>query len=572
MQTRLKVPHLATIIASAALAIVIAGVVALAPANAEASTPNVPANVSGTRNQQTITVTWDAVAGMNYKIDHTNDDKRSWQKSGGSYSCDSSKCTYTINGTWLNADYTFRVRACNADGCSSWAHSNLVPGANRPNLPSYVGTKHKGSKVKFWYPKPHGGASTYDVVVSTDNRKSWRRLATGYRQNVGHIANANAGKTYIIAVRACNHDNNSNRRCAHGWRNSAAAQSPRPSTVANVFATYTGTQLTGEWPAAKGATKYHATYSCQPGQSLAFGQDNANIPATETSRTITVEHPSGCWVSVRAGNAHGWSPWRDSKPSALLAPPTDLSATTSTSHGTTGGTITATWTAGQNAVGYNVNYRADSGSSQRVASNIEKTEHTGTVTKEKMHTVSVQSVNSGGGSAWVDHRPYWLWVHEVGKDNAKMLARGPALTLPNDSLHYKNNREGNTCKELVFSSGSSWVNAKNIHPGQKYVYSLYADSSCTNKLASAEFITLPAIYWYDRSNVQGGQVEIAFFGYNMQQNWSYKANAGPDATCKAPTSNSVDLTGLNTGQEYTYTAYSGKTCGTQVAEVTFTAP
>ena len=113
-------------------------------------------------------------------------------------------------------------------------------------------------------------------------------------------------------------------------------------------------------------------------------------------------------------NVNGWSTWKNSLPAVAPATaPTSLSATASTSYGTAGGTITTTWTAGQHADGYNVNYRADGGQWQRAASNVTATTHTGAVTHAKLYTVAIQSVNDGGGSAWEEHRPAWLRVTDV---------------------------------------------------------------------------------------------------------------------------------------------------------------
>ena len=418
LQARSKVPHLATLIASAALAIVVAGVVALAAPGADASgnAPSAPGGVTASRddnNKQTIKVSWTPVDDMTYNVNHTNDDKRSWQRTKSGHTCNNNGCIYNIHGTWLNADYTFAVQACNASNqCSGWTNSNLVSGAGTPNPPSVVHIKHHGSWVHLWWPKPHGGASTYDIVASKTHKKSWWRLLSGYRQNVAHIKNADPSKTYYIAVRACNHSGNGNTRACSGWRNSAAGLPPPPSSVSKVFATFNGKQLTAKWTAAKGATKYHATYGCQSGQSLAFGDNHWEISGTSRTHTITIasrQTAEGCQVGVRAGNAQGWSAWTNSAPAVQPATaPTNLKATTSTSYGAAGGTITTTWTAGQHADGYNVNYRADGGQWKRVESSHTTTTHTGTVTQDKLHTVAVQSVNDGGGSQWSNYRPAWL--------------------------------------------------------------------------------------------------------------------------------------------------------------------
>ena len=311
---------LSPLVLIAALTAIIAATVAFTPPAEASSPPDAPNNVSGIRTGQTIKVTWTGSTGdTHYNINHTNDDKRSWQLSKSNH--DSSP--YTIHGTWLNADYTFAVQACNASGqCSGWTNSNLVAGASTPNPPSVVNIKHEGDKVKFWWPKPSGGASTYDIVVSKNHKASWSRLFTGYRQNVAHIKNGDASKTYYIGIRACNYSGNGGARACSGWRNSTGAASQAPNSVASISATYTGKSLSATWTSAKGATKYHATYSCKAGQSLAFGNDHRNIAGT--SRTIIMPQSqadaSSCWVSVRAGNANGWSKWKDSAPSQVAIP------------------------------------------------------------------------------------------------------------------------------------------------------------------------------------------------------------------------------------------------------------
>ena len=342
VQTRLGIPAPATLIASAALAIVVAAVVAFAPASAEAAAPVAPNTVSGARSGQTITVDWDAVnSATKYNINHSNDAKRTWQRTkSGHTSCNNNSCEYNVQGTWLNADYTFAVQACDDnDQCSGWKQSSLVPGRNKPNAPSVVHVKHKGTWVKFWWPKPSGGASTYDIVASTNHKASWSRLFTGYRQNVAHITNGDRNKTYYIAVRACNHSGSNGARVCSGWRNSAGAQKLEPNDIASVTATFTGAQLSATWPATPGATKYHATYACRKGQSLAFGDGHTNITGTSrtfkvgTSKTADKATAKGCWVGVRAGNEHGWSKWKNSAPAVQKpAAATNLQVSNSPGH------------------------------------------------------------------------------------------------------------------------------------------------------------------------------------------------------------------------------------------------
>ena len=317
MQTRLKVPHLATIIASTALAIVVTTAVTLAPPQVSGnSPPDAPTNVTAIRSGDGIKIDWDDVHGAaSYNVNHTHNNGRSWHRTKSDVSGNS----HTASNTLSRADYTFAVQACSSSGCSQWANSNQVQATAKPQAPSYVGIKHRGHLVNFWWPMPPGGASTYDLVGSSNHKSSWSRLFTGYRQNKAHIKNAKAHKTYYTAVRACN-----SQGCS-AWTDSPAAHYVNPpGPVSGITTTYTGTQIKGVWNAAARASKYHATYSCKVNQSFALGGDNANIPGNVTQRTVAMPQSladaSKCWVSVRAGNHNGWGPWRNSSPSTVTAP------------------------------------------------------------------------------------------------------------------------------------------------------------------------------------------------------------------------------------------------------------
>ena len=175
----------------------------------------------------------------------------------------------------------------------------------------------QGDKVKFWWPKPSGGASTYDIVVSKNHKKDWSRLATGYRQNVVHIKNADASKTYYIAVQACNHSGENGKRVCSGWRNSAAGKLTPPDPVSSITAWASGDDhrdLNAIWSAVDSSDYYHATYSCKSGESIALGDGHTNIQTN--SRVVDIGKPAdGCWVGVRACYNNGaCSQWRSSAP------------------------------------------------------------------------------------------------------------------------------------------------------------------------------------------------------------------------------------------------------------------
>ena len=73
------------------------------------------------------------------------------------------------------------------------------------------------------------------------------------------------------------------------------------------------------------------------------------------------------------------------------------------------------------------------------------------------------------------------------------------------------------------------------------------------------------------ANVGGTTATLNFNGYSGD--WYYKASDPPDNTCKGPVSGAVkDLTGLDAGTDYQYTAYSDSGCTDTISSVTFATP
>ena len=141
--------------------------------------------------------------------------------------------------------------------------------------------------------------------------------------------------------------------------------------MASVSVTRGDGTLTASWSAPAGATKYHITYSSD-------GKRSWSLAAAEhgsTSITISgAKNESGYVVGVRAGNAHGWSGWRNSASAGPYTPPPTLTPPT-TPPGTpasvyvsrSDGALTARWDAPSGATRYHITYSSNGGGSWTLA-------------------------------------------------------------------------------------------------------------------------------------------------------------------------------------------------------------
>ena len=183
----------------------------------------------------------------------------------------------------------------------------------------------------------------------------------------------------------------------------AAAQSNSPpATPASVNLTRTEGIVTATYPKPAGTAKFHVTYSTDGGHtwhSAASPSDNH----TSTRKTITdADDTKPYIVGVRAGNAHGWSGWRNSPAIAPLPPPATPASVTVTR---ADGTLTATWPAPDGAARYHITYSSDNGQSWSAAAVPSDDYFASSITinnvvNTKPYIVAVRAGNSNGWSGW----------------------------------------------------------------------------------------------------------------------------------------------------------------------------
>ena len=157
------------------------------------------------------------------------------------------------------------------------------------------------------------------MTYTSDGGASWSLAALNHPDASIAIMGVQNDATYIVGVRARNAGGDS------GWRNSEAAgpftppTTTPPSTPSQVKVARSDGSLTASWPAVKGATSYHVTYTSDDGASwnlAALNHPDASITINDVQNDATYI------VAVRARNSAGDSGWRNSEAAGPFVPPT----------------------------------------------------------------------------------------------------------------------------------------------------------------------------------------------------------------------------------------------------------
>ena len=288
------------------------------------SAPNVPSGkpakvgyVSINRVDGAITASWNSVVGADkYHITYSSDNRQSWSLAAGSHA--STSITISVDNQHT---YYVGVRAGKTSGndtlWSGWRNSPSsapwVPADPPPSAPASVTLSRSCNAMSVSW-APVSGATGYDVNVSTNKRKSWKRALSNVTYTSWNFAKWNKNKTYTLAVRA------RNAAGVSGWTNSSTVQPPPVCAVSGLRAV-TGTthgtaggSITTTWNAGQGASAYNVNYRVDGGDWTRIASN-----VSGTTHTGTVSTTSGYTVAVQSVNGGNTSPWRNAGVAWLTA-------------------------------------------------------------------------------------------------------------------------------------------------------------------------------------------------------------------------------------------------------------
>ena len=230
------------------------------------------------------------------------------------------------------------------------------------------------------------------------------------------------------------------------------AQTP-PDTPSSVSVTRADGTLTVSGYSVSSATKYHITYTSNGGKSWNAAASPADNYSASSITISGADNDKAYIVGVRAGNAHGWSGWRNSppaKPFRLPPPAAPSSVTVTRSHGA----LTASWNAVAGATSYHITYTSNKGTSWSLAA-LNHASNSITISgadNSKTYTVGVRARNAHGWSGWRNSPPAGPYLPPAIPSGLKATSGNQRVTLtwdnPSDSSI--------TGYEYQYRAGGSW--------------------------------------------------------------------------------------------------------------------
>ncbi|NQY63588.1 MAG: hypothetical protein HRT38_07590 [Alteromonadaceae bacterium] len=310
----------------------------------------------------TISLSWSAVSGATrYEIEEQLS-ANSW------FSVYSDSTASWSKSEYINGDYTFRVNACDANGCSSFTDvtATVLLNTTTPSVPESIstpeGTNTTGSYTVSWAESTY--ATSYTLRESV-NGGSWAILTSSEATTSQSFSNK-ADATYRYSVSACKNSDCSTY--VESVTFTVSKPAPAPGTPSSISAP-TGTNTTGSynvyWAASSGATSYTLR------QSFNGGSWSTVSTTTGTSKSFSGKGNGSYRYAIRACNSSGCSGYRYSSTFTVSIPvpvpstPSTISAPTGTN---TTGSYTVSWGSSSGATSYSLRQSFNGGSWSTVAS------------------------------------------------------------------------------------------------------------------------------------------------------------------------------------------------------------
>lgn len=324
--------------------------------------PGVPQNLSASDGEYLdhVLVTWSSVRGASwYELFQATEEDGEYEKIG-----ETPSTTFTDSAAQPNTLYWYRVRACNAFGCSALSSADSgywlaqAPPPAPQNVSASDGTFSDRVRVTW---TASLGAGSYEIWRSDVQAADYFKIAEAFGTSYDDTT-VIRGRTYWYKVKACNQYGCS----AFSPADSGQAALNALSAPANVSAS-DGTfsdRVRVTWSAVPGAARYEVhRATAQAGTYELLAETTAT---TYDDTTVTVG--ATYWYKVRAWNVLGYSDFSEPDPGYASAPGGGGGGTqlpsqvpnVSASDGTYSDKIRVTWGSVSGGTSYRV-YRSDTG-------------------------------------------------------------------------------------------------------------------------------------------------------------------------------------------------------------------
>jgi hypothetical protein len=250
-----------------------------------------------------VGISWPAASwATSYQVEHSNDGNWTAIYNGTATS-------FTMNES-TTANWYYRVRGCNVNGCGPYATSGVVVVTIPPQSAPAIaggGANHNGAYTISW--GGVAGATYYNLVEST-NGGGWAQVASGSGGSWSTSGRPNA--TYAYMVQACNAGG-----CS-GWSAQAVVVVTLPPTApGQPTISQTGSSskpvVWVRWTAQTYATRYELLETLPSGYSETVSSNGDLVWSSLKFFTGTLSY------KVRACNDVGCSAWSPSRSVTLVS-------------------------------------------------------------------------------------------------------------------------------------------------------------------------------------------------------------------------------------------------------------
>ena len=320
--------------------------------------PKVPANISATATENSVTVKWTASVGAD-----------SYDVKLGDKIYNVTGTSTTIMGLSPNTNYTYCVQAKNTGGTSGYSSSRTI--RTLLGVPANVTASAETNSVTISW-SAVSGASGYDVLFNNQTYS-----VTGTSKTITGLT---PGTNYTYCVRAKNYLGTS----AYSAPKQIATKLAPPAVPANVTAVpnLSTKSVTVSWSAVSGANNYELLFN------------NQTYRVTGTSKTIIgLTTNVNYSYQVRAQNAAGMSAYSAAKTVAIIPVPQPVAPGSVTAVATSN-SITISWRAEPNASGYDILFN------KRVYSVNGTTKTFTSLSPNTNYTYQIRTRNAAGTSAY----------------------------------------------------------------------------------------------------------------------------------------------------------------------------
>lgn len=497
--------------------------------------PASPVQVAASQSGTSIAVSWSSVSGATYYNLYGR----------GALLQKAAVTNYVDSGVSAGASYTYRVEACNDNGCSTSTDSNtVVMNTPPPAAPASVTATSDGSYVYLSW-TPVSGNVLYTIQQVGQSTTFTTSLTTLVDAEVA------AGNTYSYLVKACL----PGVICSPYTRsNSVTITPPIPATPKGLTIVASGSSFVLSWGAVSGATSYTL-------QKTAGSVSNIpRISGTSYTDTSIVANTTYGY-KVQACNTSGCSDFSGSVTRAPIpAAPSNVTASSRS------GYAYVSWSAVPGATSY-VFKNVINTNTQPVS--LTTTDHIETaVSIGGRYTYQVSACNGSGCSDYVNSNEVTIVAPEPGMPTGvKATASGSSIVVTwgavNGATSYTIQKTvgGAVVSNFTDFQGISYTDA-GLKENTTYTYNIKAcNGSGCSPFSSSASATTPAYPAVPTS------INLVLNGNSIVVNWSAVSNATSYTLWKtvgsaAPTSTKiagVSYTDAGLALSTTYT-YSVQAC------------